>query len=372
MRFDYLGIFGSLISSKPSKKTKNARTSCPNCNHSQEVEFHFCPNCGQNARESKITFFSLIGEIFTSVFNLDASLYRSFFWLPIPAYLSKRYVKGERKQYLNPVRFFFFSMLLFFALLVGFMDFSIFQETNQQQLVKIEKSEMLKSFEDEILKDQYSNVDSLVFDSLRSILFKGVILPELDTVFKGPLDEDSISIIMFNTGAKLLRKDLFTKSIDDIIKEQNEESWFNRLIMRQMIRVSRDFKGALSFFAGNGIWVFVAGIFFLSFVMKFLYIRKKNFLIEHSILLFHTHAFAFVVGVIAMILIKVFKDLDPIVFISSGFLISVLYVVISIKSYYGQGWFKTLLKFIIITIFYSIIMVMLMGIVLLLSIIFFN
>lgn len=370
MRFDYLGIFGSLFSPKSSKKGKR-RNVCPNCDHTQDQDFLYCPECGQHARESKITFFSLIGEVFSNVLNLDASLYRSFFWLPIPAYLSKRYVKGERKRYLNPVRFFFFSMLLFFALLVAIIDFSFFEETNHEQWIKIERSEMLSTFESEIKKNTYESLDSAMIDSLRKELFAGVKLPELDTLFDGSINGDS-SKIQFDIGEKILRKDLFQKPIDDIIKEYSDKTWFEKLVMGQMIRVSRDFKGALSFFVGNGIWVFVAGIFFLSFVMKFMYLTKKKYLIEHSILLFHTHAFAFVVGIVVLLLAKIFTNADPLEFVAGGILMSFLYVILSIKSYYRQGWIITLFKFLVITFFYAVIMVILMGLVLLLSIIFFN
>lgn len=370
MRFDYLGIFGSLIGSEKKVKQKKQRTECPNCDHKQNIPFRFCPNCGQNARESKITFFSLIGEVFSSVFNLDASLYRSFFWLPIPAYLSKRYVQGERKQFLNPVRFFFFSMLLFFALIVGFMDLDFFSETNKDQLVKIERSNLLKKFESELDREHYSSFNAEGIDSMRVALFKGVKLPEKDTILNGKIDNDTLGILNLDLGIKILRRDLHTKPIDEILKDHQDKNWFNRLVIGQMIRVTRDFKGAITFFAGNGIWVFVAGIFFLSFIMKFMYIRKKRYMIEHSILLFHTHAFAFVVGIIVMLISK-FVD-EPLPIIGAGALISLLYVIISIKKYYGQGWVKTMIKFILITIFYFIIMVALIGIVLLISLLFFN
>ncbi|MEE9373530.1 MAG: DUF3667 domain-containing protein [Saprospiraceae bacterium] len=371
MRFDYLGIFGGLFTSRGRKLKRNKkRTNCPNCNHKQEIPFSFCPDCGQHARESKITFFSLIGEVFSNILNIDASLYRSLFWLPVPAFLSKHYINGERKQYLNPVRFFFFSMLLFFALLVGFMDLQFFEDTNKEQLVKIERSVLYETFENEIKKDFYSSVSPAVMDSMRIALFRGVKLPELDTIFSDDIKTDSSDVIHFDLGLKLLRRDLFNRPIDEIVADQKPTSWLNKIMMGQLIRVSRDFKGALSFFAGNGIWVFIAGIFFLSFAMKLLYIRKKKFLIEHSIILFHTHAFAFVVGIFCMLLIKYLDNTQEI--IGASLFLICIYIIFSIKKYYQQGWFKTLIKFGLITFFYGFIMVILVGLVLLLSILFFN
>ena len=368
MRWDYLGIFGGLLKRKRNSKILIPKTECTNCKHSQELPFKFCPNCGQSTRESKITFWSLLSEVFSNIFNLDASLYRSFFWLPVPAYLSKKYVKGERKQFLNPVRFFFFSMLVFFALLVGFIDMDALKQSNNEQLMTIERSLLLDSFNNEINKPLYANLDSAQILGLKNSLFNGVVPSNQDTVLDVGLD--TMDVISFSHGIKLLRKDLFNKPIDEILQENQDASWSSRLMMGQMIRVVRNISGATNFFVGNGIWVFVAGIFLLSFVMKTIYLRKKRFFIEHSIILFHTHAFAFVVGTICMLVYK-FGFKDPSIFLV-GLVLSVLYVLLSMKRYYGQGWIKTIIKLIIITFFYFMIMAILVSIVLLLSIILFN
>jgi len=369
MRLDYLAILGSSFKSKFSKKKNIGLNTCLNCKHHQEEAFHYCPNCGQKARDSRITLKSIFGEIFSSIFNFDASLYKSFLWLPIPAYLSKRYVKGERKQYLNPIRFFFFAMLLFFALLTTTLDMDNIDSHMKNQLSIIEKSELLEKFQNEINGDEYSSIDNAQKDSLRESLFKGVLLPENDSIMNFNFKEDSI-IFNLLTPLNLIRRDLYHTPIPEVLDNLGDRNWIDKMFVQQFLRVNRNPKAATSFFLGNGIWVIIATILFVSFVMKFFYIRRKRYLIEHAVILFHTHAFGFIIGSIGVVLSYFVAEKDPLIF--GTFSIAILYSIISLKIYYGQGWLKTLIKFVLISFFYLIAMTILILVVLLFSLFLFN
>jgi len=368
MRWDYLGIFTGLFKNKSADRALQPVNVCSNCNHSQDTAFKYCPECGQSGRPSKITFLSLIRELLSNVFNLDASLYRSFLWLPVPAYLSKKYVKGERKQFLNPIRFFFFSMLLFFALIVTFLNKSEIDEETSEGLIKVEKSLMLDTF-NMILEDTIlANLSTSQISFIKESLFDGIKPSDQDSILN--IGFDSSSIVFLNGRTSLLRKDLFHKSVDDILADSDIDNWSTRLAVGQIIRVTRDLSGAVNFLVGNGIWVFVTGIFLLSFILKIIYFRKKRFFIEHSIILFHTHAFAFVVGILCILWYKYIHATTSVIWY--GLIISGLYVIISLKSYYQQGWIKTFIKFLIISVFYAFIMSILALVVVLLSLLFFN
>ena len=368
MRFDYLSILGATFKSSKTNKKKLGSDTCLNCGHKEEREFNFCPNCGQKARESKITLKVLIGEIFSNIFDLDSSFYRSFFLLPLPAYLSKKYVKGERKQYLNPIRFFFISMIMFFALLVSYLNTDNIDKITADQLARIEKSELLEKFEKELEKKEYDSLDQTNIDSLRASLFRGIVLPQLDTVFS--TSPDNLVRIDLATEFKLLRRDLYHTPISEITADMKDEGWVKKILVQQFIRVTRDHKSALTFSLGNGIWVVIATIIMIAFLMKLFYIRRKKYLIEHAIILFHTHAFAFVVGSVIMLVAK-FSDFGSEIY-AIGAAVSLIYTILSLKFYYGQGWIKTLTKFLIISFFYVIVMSVLVGIVLMFSLLLFN
>ena len=368
MRWDYFALLLSNLRSRRSGKNSENIHSCLNCGLEAVENYIFCPTCGQRVRNSKISVGVLISELFTNVFNLDSSLYRSLIYLPIPAYLSKKYINGERKHYLNPIRFFFFALILFFALFAYYWDVSSLETFKAQEYAKIERSEMLSKFDSLFQTDDFALLDPITIDSLRIALFKDVKLPDADTMYN--IGVGHINFIEGIEEIKILRKDMYYRPIPEIIDELNIESYWEKIIIQQFIRINRDVKGALSFFIGNGIWVIILSIFLLAFVMKFFYLKSNRYFIEHAIILFHTHAFAFTLGSILLLLELIYSDvIQQSLWI---LLTSTIYIILSIKIYYKQGWIKTIFKFVFLSLFYLVIMSFLLIIVLFLSILFFN
>jgi hypothetical protein len=75
-----------------------------------------------------------------------------------------------------------------------------------------------------------------------------------------------------------------------------------------------------------------------AFLLKLVYIRRKRFYVEHFVFALHLHAFMFLLFTVMLLLRSV--DFLPGVL----FLWMCLYSWIAMKRVYGQGWFKTTVK----------------------------
>jgi len=99
-----------------SKEKLRSETNCLNCNH--EVENRYCPNCGQQNTEIKITFHHLFTHFFKDLTHYDNSFWRTIIYLLFkPAAVSKAYTSGQRLSFLPPMKLYFFTSFVTFLLI---------------------------------------------------------------------------------------------------------------------------------------------------------------------------------------------------------------------------------------------------------------
>ena len=101
-------------------------------------------------------------------------------------------------------------------------------------------------------------------------------------------------------------------------------------------------------------------------LMKFWYLFAKRYYVEHLIYALHNHSFLFVLAVIGMSLGVLPPWLDPGGegwITSSVRIVTILmwtwipiYLVLSMKRVYGQGWAMTLAKFAVVGTCYAVIL----------------
>ncbi len=87
---------------------------CLNCDASAPERF--CPRCGQETRERRAPFLTLVREVLDH-FSLDTTLPRSLFHLLLrPGHLSELYRAGKRASYVPPLRMYLVISLVFFVI----------------------------------------------------------------------------------------------------------------------------------------------------------------------------------------------------------------------------------------------------------------
>lgn len=104
------------------QKLRDDKT-CQNCG--AEVPKTFCPECGQKNTETRKTFYALFADFITSFVNYDNSFWRTTRdMFTSPGKLTKEYLAGRRKSYVNPVKLYLFAsfMAFFIPVLMEYVD----------------------------------------------------------------------------------------------------------------------------------------------------------------------------------------------------------------------------------------------------------
>ncbi|MDB4965275.1 MAG: hypothetical protein JWN44_964 [Myxococcales bacterium] len=91
---------------------------CLNCG--KEVQGRFCPECGQENTDYKVSIGRLLGDLFEELFQLESRLWRSLWDLVRhPGHLTREYNAGRRVRYTSPLRLYLLaSVVYFFAIAV--------------------------------------------------------------------------------------------------------------------------------------------------------------------------------------------------------------------------------------------------------------
>ncbi len=345
--------------------TKPNHNYCLNCNHTYtsvvlEGEEVFCVNCGQSNKESKLSFWRLIRDGVSNLFNLDSRIVHTIKDIIYPSKITQTYIAGKRKYYVNPVRLFIFTLIAIVTSMLWLANFEDISFGNKTMSTRAEDSNILDQYDDLVDTLDYQNHKPLT-DTIRKKLFAGVSNTKTDTIGLGE------NVQLFNMGETIhgygiSAYDAVHLDRDQIYSKYKIEGFINKVMVSQYIRVATNPSGTLAFMVKNMTWAVMITLILMSFFMKLLYIRKGYYTVEHSVLLLNLHSFGFLlIGLIVLmnaIFYSLFSGYDgdydglmigiPILF---GFLVQLK----AIKKYYGHNLFVAFVVQIIINTAYFII-----------------
>jgi hypothetical protein len=371
-------------------KKRRKRAKCLNCDYKLEEVHNYCPMCGQENTDFRVSIWDLIVEFFGSYMNFDSRLGRSIVpFLFKPGFLTNEFNLGKRTKYVHPVRFYFVITFLFFLVfsqVVGDVNFEdenspksvpdstfvdknvtigwdadkigVFSEEDSAELAKLAKDlkmdstltklgasnfvdtlkkkernvDKLKNFADSLNKNNPKTKENFTNWNMMGVSYK-INLDKIDSWLKDPK----------------MTSDILLDSI-----KASEKNFLNRRIAQQAIKMKGEPEELYRAILDN----FPTAIFFLmpvfAFILKIFYIRSKRLFIEHLVLAFHLHAFIFFALFIPLLL-NLWLDVEELWGWCS--LIIVIYTFFMLKNVYGQGKFKTTFKFfsIIFTYFITLI-----------------
>ena len=137
-------------------KNSSLRTdkTCRNCYGA--VENRFCSTCGQENTETRKTFRHLVFHFFEDLTHYENSFWRSIKYLIFrPSFLTKEYLDGKRKSYLDPIRLYIFiSFITFFTI-------SLFPEKENSHGLKITPETTTEKDSVNFINKKYSSVAAL-------------------------------------------------------------------------------------------------------------------------------------------------------------------------------------------------------------------
>ena len=351
----------------PQRKEKD----CLNCG--AIVQGRYCHNCGQENVEPKETFWHMAAHFFYDITHFDSSFFHTIHHLILkPGFLSKEYMIGRRSGYLHPVRMYMFTSAIFFLLFFSlFKPGDAVDNANLKTLNAKERADYLVTLQKRQFNDTsnklWPEAIALIKDTTRPFtakdlanyeIKKGIMIRFTDKEYKSFEEYDSTEQTLppSKRDGWLLRR--FVKldiSITNKYRENPQEA-ANRLVE--------------GFFHRLPYLLFVSLPLF-ALILKLVYIRRKQFyLADHGVFTIHLYVFSFIILMVAFGLDKLQKltgsgFLDT---LKSFFILGLFfYLFIAMHNFYKQGWGKTFLKFIIVTLISVIMMLLLFAIFLLFS-----
>jgi len=328
---------------------------CLNCG--TELKGPFCYYCGQPDRNFMRFFPALLRDLMEDLLDLDSRFMRTIKPLMFkPGRLTRDYMDGRRFRYAPPMRLYIFSSIVFFLL-------AAFLSSDAIPIIDVEDNEGIIHIStestDSELQELGEVISKLPLDAQKQKEIAQIIAEEPGEESDGPLFDSSD--ISFNdepwdreTNPVDIRwlPDWINDRINDEIEGSPQKA--EQINENPNLIVDKVFD------------ILPATMFVLlpvvALIFKFWYLFAKRYYVEHLIFSLHNHSFIFV-SLIVLLLANVagsFLNLHgyPAAVTGTEWLviaISVwipLYLLISLRVVYQQGWLLTLGKFFVIGISY--------------------
>lgn len=297
---------------------------CQNCG--TPTNLNFCPACGQDCRDYKVSVRLLLKDFAADVFTYDSRFFRSFIPLCFkPGALTDEYTKGRRVRFIPPLRLYvFLSLLFFFVVSVqlnnklresGFYE----EKSNEPDSTLVARVLDLAASAPDTLDGQ-GEVANWVAEKLPAIGGQA---------FEPPADGDWANVDWDNIDWDENTQDDDTINFTSFGEEQEvDEKDFVTSIMKLVPKL---IFLILPVFAG---------------LLALVYLRMHRNFIEHLVFSLHLHAFMFLLFTLVMLIGNIWVAL-------AAYPIIHIYLFLALRRYYRQGWIKTTLKFFFLTSSYN-------------------
>jgi Protein of unknown function (DUF3667) len=365
---------------------------CANCG--AELLGEYCYSCGQPVKGMIRPLSSMMHDIADTIFNIDSRIFRTL-WplLTRPGYLSNEYFSGRRVRFVTPFRLYFFlSIAAFFAMQLWIGDLTIpsgdLDDSNRTSVTtaatkeevstrldaKIvefekrknkaktpEKAERVQRDEDKLREKADERIKYL--DAVADAKAKGIAPPPNVPSNDDDDDDGHFQIMGKEWDAKTnpVRFDWLPAFANDRINIAIGH------IKDNISHIGNDWKrlavGALSVLPQ--VLFVVMPLFAL--LLKIFFIFKRRLYMEHLIIALHSHAFIFFALLLITLLLALRAWAETAaewLTLPLGWLIFILgwwipiYLFLMQKKVYKQGWIMTTLKYGVVGICYTIIIVL--------------
>ncbi len=341
-------------------------TICLNCNHALDISDRYCPNCSQANSTKKLSLKDFLVEFFASFISYDSKLLSTLGALLLkPGKITREYINGKRVAYTNPFRF-LLSLTIIYFLMINFTgNFSKWDKHGKQKDTDLfeffngwnftndnsQGAELTQEL-DSLKKD----LDYQTFVSERRIR-DSVIVSDPGTYIKQLTAKEATKKAAFTDKVEfftvLLRKDSIYDFNDAVAKYEVAETLGNRFAFRIA-------NGMLALQSRPGSFISAlisklpfAVFFFLPVFAMFIwmaYIRKRYSYTDHLIFSFHTTALLFILLIISYLIDSIFDVSSNWVFL----LIFSISLFLAMLKFYGQGFLKTIVKYLLLNAIFFI------------------
>ncbi len=346
------------------KKDKRGAT-CLNCEKTISPNDHFCPNCGQVNNTSRISLKYYFSEYLSGFFSFDNRFFKTIIPLLFkPGKVTREFIEGKRKKYVNPFQLYLNITIIFFLLIGLFNTIDNFKEDQKISISSKNDSDDFSKTLDTINKIlEESEKDSIATESDFSLDFNY----NTDSIEQSNIDTKAQKDSTISTTNRLINK--ISKFIDydkkhkeiDIPKALNELGYevnnWNVFYYSKAKNINKFIKNAAfrKSYGDNLISKISIALFLLlpvfTLFVSLLYIRNKYNYSEHLVFVFHTQTVFFILLILSVIIDRYLTS-DWATTLAIFLFLSYLFV--ALRNFYKQGKFKTFIKFIILNSFYFV------------------
>lgn len=353
---------------------------CSNCG--AELHGPHCYSCGQPVKGMIRPLSSMMHDVADTIFNIDSRIFRTL--LPLyfrPGYLSNEYFAGRRVRYVTPFRLYFFLSIVAFLLIQTGLDSSL---DSARDIIQFDTSDTNISSALTV-EEVTARRDKALADIARAKTTAGVP----DIAAKGFARAEEKIRAQADKRIEKLKDDLAkgvpqkTKSADDDDLDLSawdpkakpvHIAWLPDFVnarltnagarMKENVpKIRKDPKPFLIGAFGTLPQVLFVLMPLFALLLKIFYLFKRRLYMEHLIVALHSHSFIFLslVFITLAILARGWaRTAAPWLEMLLGWLIFVMcwwlpiYLFLTAKKVYKQGWFFTFVKFGLIGICYTV------------------
>jgi hypothetical protein len=391
-------------------KQRRKSNHCLNCNLRIESIYNFCPQCGQENTNNKVSIVELLKDVYDDYITFDSRLMRSLKpFVFSPGKLTNAFNEGRRIDYVHPVRFY---------LLLSVFYFFVFTHVFDLGNVDFDKYNLLGQLSDKAKKDSLQNlalrhnIDSTT--TIDTAKQRGKVLLRLQKKLKSlerdrkeaEEDQDSAELtialkqIEYLQGIQntLQKNEKFVVQMDTVnqrleqieekfdkmevksldilkfvalLKDKNttENALLDSMHIKQRNNITTKFAHQLLKIGRNDLSIFLQSTLdnipimmtlilpFMALLLKLIYIRSSRLYIEHLVFAFHVQSFIYLGLMVSFLVYSFLSYENPVEISTYTILILSVYVLLMFKNVYKQGWIKTALKAYLLSFAYSIVLI---------------
>ncbi|APG60213.1 DUF3667 domain-containing protein [Christiangramia salexigens] len=344
---------------------------CLNCDLPIERSDKYCPNCGQLNSTKKLSFDDFFSEFFSGVFAYDSRFQRTLRVLLFkPGKISKDYIEGKRMRYANPFRFYLSASILFFLIFGSVINLDEeFTESGAPSAVEIQDQTSITVANNKpAINDSIDFHPELIAKSIEeekdSLNYRNYLITKADLDSLNRLELNIKKFWLFYEFQEETKVRSSEKAMEcmDLPKSKFNLWFYKKAVDAGTFKENP--KLFIEYFIGKLPFIIFFYLPVFAFFIYLLYLRRRFSYMEHLIFAFHVQTMFFILYAIAF-LIKSFTD--DIWAISMANLIFLIYLYKGMRSFYGQGRVKTILKFLILNLIFLLLAVIAAIIALLVS-----
>ncbi len=338
---------------------------CKNCGAGLYEKY--CAVCGQRHYTGKNPYWEMLEDLTDHLISPESKLWRTFAHLLIlPGVMTRNYFRGMRASYAPPIRLYLISLVAFFAAL-ALLDVAVFKLSmvaTESVFTERDRTEALAELDERIRlaseQDQNPKVIE-VLEGIRSeiqtqpVTERPGLLSVAGSKFKYVPNLQMFTPLVEGEDAEVTSEmvgDFF--EITAPVQGAGVLSDFFRRVQNGFVRAAEDprkLNNSLNIWLPRVMVVFMPlfGLF-----LRFFYWDKQHFILNQMVFSLHFHTALFFFLTFFLIAQALFGESAK----EAGIMLSTygfpVFLFLSLKNAYQNGWLKSLAKFAVISVFYAI------------------